>query len=256
MAKKPNLMINTGGKHRPKKVFESKHAIVFDNFLPEEIYERVHAFALKADYETINTGKITRAWHVHDGHPLRSLLNEFYYVNDPSKQGENVYPTKTDLDFFIDGLLTIQPEVEQMIGKQGADWAHVTATAWIYPQGTGLSIHDDGSGVYTGAYVYFLNPQWRLHWGGLLLMIEEEGNEIVYNYRKTTDAMDYYQRKWLHANPLDDLLMEHGFAKCIFPKRNRIVFIANNAYHMVTRVNEAAGDNLRMSIAGFFNRKK
>ena len=55
---------------------------------------------------------------------------------------------------------------------------------------------------------------------------------------------------------IDELLMEHGFARCIFPKRNRIVFIANNAYHMVTRVNEQCGDNLRMSIAGFYNRKK
>ncbi len=126
-------------------------------------------------------------------------------------------------------------------------------TAWIYPHGTGLSMHDDGSGVYTGAYAYFLNPQWRPHWGGLLLMMEDEGNRAVQEYRgKTQDANDFYKRKWLHANATDDLIMEHGFAKCIFPKRNRIVFIANDAYHMVTRVNEQSGDNVRMSLAGFF----
>jgi Rps23 Pro-64 3,4-dihydroxylase Tpa1-like proline 4-hydroxylase len=87
-------------------------------------------------------------------------------------------------------------------------------------------------------------------------VVEGEGNRLVYEHRQTGDEMTFYRRKWLHANAMDELLMEHGFAKCVFPKRNRIVFIANDAYHMVTRVNEAAGDNLRMSIAGFFNRRK
>ncbi len=255
MTIKPSVMVNTGAKHTPKKVFESKQAIIFDDFLPEDVYEKVNAFCLKTDYEYINTkGKVSRAWHINDGFPLRSSLNEFYYAEGVQKpQGDYVYPTKTDMDQFIDALLAIQPEAEKMIGKQGKDWAHVSATAWIYPHGTGLSMHDDGSGVYSGAYVYFLNPTWKLHWGGLLLMIEDEGNKLVYDHRKSTNEMEFYHRKWLHANALDELLMEHGFAKCIFPKRNRIVFIANNAYHMVTRVNEAAGDNLRMSIAGFFN---
>jgi Rps23 Pro-64 3,4-dihydroxylase Tpa1-like proline 4-hydroxylase len=117
-------------------------------------------------------------------------------------------------------------------------------------------MHDDGSGVYSGAYVYFMNPEWRLHWGGLLLLMEGEGNRLLYEHRAEVDQIDFYRRKWLHMNQMDALLMEHGFARCIFPKRNRIVFIANNAYHMVTRVNEAAGDHLRMSIAGFYNRKK
>ncbi len=255
----PKTMINNKGeKHTPKKVFESKQAIIYDDFLPEDVYARVLAFCTKTDYERINTkSKVDRAWHIQDGFPLRSTLNLFYYPEGIQKpQGDYVYPTKTDMDVFMDHLLKIQPEVEHFVGKMGSQWGHVTATGWIYPAGTGLAMHDDGSGVYTGAFAYFLNPFWRVHWGGLNLMIEEEGNKLIYEHRKKSDEMDFYQRKWLHANAMDELLMEHGFAKCIFPKRNRIVFIANNAYHMVTRVNEAAGDNHRMSIAGFYNRKK
>jgi hypothetical protein len=246
------------GSHAPKKVFESKEAIVFDDFLPEDVYQRIHGFCVKTDYEYINTkGVISRAWHVHDGFPLRSTLNEFYYADGVEKpEGSYVYPTKTDMDAFVDALVDVQPKVEHLVGKPGRDWGHLSATAWMYPHGTGLSMHDDGSGVYSGAYVFFLNPEWRLHWGGLLLLIEGEGNRMLYEHRKVGDEMEFYRRKWLHANAMDELLMEHGFAKCIFPKRNRIVFIANDAYHMVTRVNEAAGDNLRMSIAGFFGRKK
>jgi len=250
--------VSAPAQHAPRKVYESPEAIVFDDFLPDDAWERIFAFCLKTDYEHINTkGAISRAWHVHDGFPLRSTLNAFYYAEGVEKpSGDHVYPTRTDMDVLVDSLVKVQPQVEHLIGKQGSDWGHVSATAWMYPHGTGLSMHDDGSGVYAGAYVYFLNPEWRLHWGGLLLLVEGEGNRLVYDHRRAGDEMDFYKRKWLHANAMDELLMEHGFARCIFPKRNRIVFIANNAYHMVTRVNEAAGDNLRMSIAGFFNRKK
>jgi hypothetical protein len=249
--------ITTLSGHKPRKVLESKQALIFDDFLPEDVYERIYSFAVKTDYEYINTkGKVSRAWHVQDGFPLRSSLNLFYYPEGIQKpQGDYVYPTKTDFDIFMDHLLAIQPHIEHFTGKMGKDWAHLTATCWIYPHGTGLAMHDDGSGVYTGAYAYFLNPTWKVHWGGLNLMIEDEGNARVHEYRKK-DQMDFYNRKWLNANSLDDLLMEPGMARCIFPKRNRIVFIANDAYHMVTRVNEQCGDNLRMSIAGFYNRKK
>lgn len=252
-----NIMVNTIGNHQPKKIYESKAGIIFDDFLPEDVYEKLHSFCLTTDYERINThGKSTRAWHIHDGFPLRTCKNYFYHAIEENKpQGDHIYPTKTPVDQFIDHLLAIQPQVEHMVGKSREQWGHVTVTGWIYPHGTGLSMHDDGSGVYTGAYAYFLNPTWRPHWGGLLLLTDEEANSKIHEYRSKIDQMDYYHRKWLHVNPLDEMLMEHGLARCIYPKRNRIVFIANNAYHMVTRVNEQAGDNVRMSLAGFFTHK-
>jgi len=252
------VMVNMGGNHRAKKVFESKQAIIFDDFLSDDAYNAISNFALTTDYERINThGKSVRAWHVQDGFPLRTCKNVFYNAHGSSAHGpENSYPTKLPFDKFIEHILAIQPQVEWLVGKQGQGWEHFSVTGWMYPHGTSLAMHDDGSGVYSGAYVYFINPLWRPHWGGLLLLADEEANKKVHEYRKNVDPMDYYNRKWLHANPLDELLMEQGFAQCIFPKRNRIVFIANDAYHMVTRVNEQSGDNLRMSLAGFFNRKK
>lgn len=254
-----SLLIKTQGAHQPKKVFESEQAIIFDDFLPEDVYQNVWRYALTTDYEYINTkGKISRAWHLQDGFPLRSSLNAFYYA--PSqKKPENtnyVYPTNTELDTFIDHVLGLQPKVNQLTGKEDQGWGHLTATCWVYPPGTGLALHDDGSGVYSGAYVYFLNPLWRMHWGGLLIMMDKECNRRVHEHRGKHDQMEFYKLKWFNANQIDDLIMEHGFGKCILPKRNRIVFIHNEAYHTVTRVNEQAGDNARMSIAGFFNLKK
>ena len=252
------VMIKTAGDHQARKMMETRQAIVIDDFLPEDTYKSISDYMLTADYERINTtGKSVRAWHVHDGFPLRSTVNMFYNAHGShSHSGEHVYPTKLPLDRLIEHILAAQPSVEHIVGKQSVDWEHFSATGWMYPHGTALSMHDDGSGVYTGAYVYFLNPIWRPHWGGLLVLADEEANRKVHEYRKNVDQIDYYKRKWLHANPLDEMVTQHGFGQVIFPKRNRIVFIANDAYHMVTRINEQSGDNLRMSLAGFFNKKK
>lgn len=253
------FLINTASGHQPKKVFESEQVIIMDDFLPQDIYEKLHQYVLKTDYEYINMqGKISRAWHIHDGFPLRSKQNAFYYAKDHPNvpKADYVYPTKRDLDLFIDGLIGVQPHVEHLIGKQSKDWWHVSATCWIYPPKTGLSLHDDGSGVYSGAYTYFLNPTWRPHWGGILVMMDEEANRRIYEMRESGDEKDFFKLKYFHANDMDEEIMKQGLGKAILPKANRIVFIANDAYHMITRVNETAGDNLRMSIAGFYNRKQ
>ena len=38
---------------------------------------------------------------------------------------------------------------------------------------TGLSLHRDGREVYTGAYTFFVAPQWDIHWGGLLIVLDK-----------------------------------------------------------------------------------
>lgn len=247
-------------KHQPLKVHESRGGIVFDNFLPADIYEPLQAYCLGTDYERINTkGKSVRAWHLEDGFPLRSTLTAFYYSDPetaPQPKPAYGYPTGTGFDRFIEFMVEFQPQVEFYTGKAKEGWHHFSATSWLYPPGTSLAMHDDGSGVYTGAYAFFLNKTWRAHWGGMLLMMDDDCNDSIHAYRNTVDQGDYYRTKWLHANNTNDLLLEHGLARCIFPKGNRMVFIANDAYHMVTRVNEAAGDNVRLSIAGFFDRTK
>jgi len=247
----------TPNGHKPTKVFESRAGVVFDNFLPEDVYQRLRNWALIADYEYINThGAMKRAWHVQDGFPLRTSQNFFYHAQIPSPKTDYMYPMKNDVDAFMQAILAIQPQVEPWVGKQSEQWAHFSVTGWMYPHGTGLSMHDDGSGVYTGAYTFFMNPTWRAHWGGMLLLMDDEANRMVHEYRNKGDQMAFYKKKFLHANATDELLLENGLAQCVFPKGNRIVFIANDGYHMITRVNEQCGDNLRMSLAGFFNRKK
>ena len=247
----------TSGGHTPRLVLQTKEATVYDDFLPEDLYWRVYNYAIRTEYERINThGKVSRAWHIHDQFPLRSVLNLYYYAPSIKKAPAHyIYPTKTDMDLFMEQIVSFSSNYEHVVGVHDKDWGHVTATCWLYPQGTGLAMHDDGSGTYAGAYAYFLNPVWKSSWGGFNIMMDREANDAVYEYRKRADQLEFYERGWLDNSKLEELLLTHGMGKCIFPKKNRIVFIHNEAYHMVTRVNEAAGDNIRMSIAGFFNYK-
>ena len=71
---------------------------------------------------------------------------------------------------------------------------------------------------------------------------------------KQFDGHKFYKEKWLNESEHNEYAMETGFARTIFPKRNRIVFIAPDAYHLVTKILPNAGDNVRMSLAGFFAR--
>src|SRR6185369_7929602 len=98
-------------RHSPRKTFESKQAIVFDDFLPEDIFREVFDFLRATDYQHINTtGPVARVWRVRDGFPLRSSLNLFYFTDQQRKpSGSWVYPTATALDRFADALNALGP---------------------------------------------------------------------------------------------------------------------------------------------------
>jgi len=105
--------------------------------------------------------------------------------------------------------------------------------------------------------VYFLNETWRSHWGGLLIVMDPAVNDHVDQQTRDQDGKQWYRRRWLHENQLEELMLSGGgLGRVVFPKANRIVFLGNTVLHMVTRINEEAGDCVRLSLAGFFNLPK
>lgn len=247
---------HTDSHHRPRKIFESVHGIVFDDFLPEDLYQKLYLHACTADYEHINTtGKIQRVWRLRDGFPLRSQFTLFHFIDEtkrPDPKPDWAYPTGTALDTFAEHLSKLSQQAGPVIGERGKDWNRYSVTSWIYPRETALSLHDDGSGVYSGAFTYFLNPHWDIHWGGLLMFIDPRASKALQNFKTPRNVHDYYKKKWLDSSDENAFVWEPGLAQCIFPKRNRIVFIHPESYHFVTKVTADAGENARMSFAGFF----
>ena len=245
-------------RRRFAPVMRTEGAIVIDDFLGEAEYRELFDFVSRMDYQYINTqGTVRRVWDLSNGFPLRSDKNLFVHApHATTREGNFHYPSGTPLDHFVDAVQAAIPDVGDMVGEPRPEgWHHFSVTSWIYPPNTGLSMHDDGAGVYSGAYVYYLNPEWKPHWGGLLIVLDDEANRAIARRRSEGDGQAFYAKKWLHLSGHDELAAEHGLGRCIFPKKNRIVFIAPDAYHLVTRVLPEAGDNARMSLAGFFHRR-
>jgi UDP-N-acetylglucosamine (GlcNAc):hydroxyproline polypeptide GlcNAc-transferase len=249
-------MVNANSAHKPRKVLELAGAVVYDDFLPEEVYQQIHGYACAAEYEHINThGKVARVWRIRDGFPLRTLLSLYYFADKrkrPHPKPEWVYPTNTPLDVFAKHLKRLAPRAERLVGQSRKDWDRYSVTGWIYPRDTALSLHDDGSGIYSGAFTYFLNPHWDVHWGGLLMILDPRTSKALQKFKTPDNVHDYYQKKWIEPSIENSFLSDPGFAHCIFPKRNRIVFIHPEAYHFISKVSPDAGENPRMSLAGFF----
>jgi Rps23 Pro-64 3,4-dihydroxylase Tpa1-like proline 4-hydroxylase len=237
-------LIRSAGQHQAKKVFESPQAIVFDNFLPENMFHKLHDDMLKVDYERINvSGKFNLTHQLQNGSPLRSVKHVFYHSDNATKpQGPDIYPSGSFMDAFIEHMLAVKPHIEHVVGKEGEAWDVVSVKSCLYPPGTGLALHSDAAPNFSGGYDYCLNPQWKPHWGGMLLLVDGDARRAII---ESGGGM----------RSVDELVIEHGFAQTIFPKKNRAVFIAKGAYHMITRVNEQAGDHARMSLTGFFQRK-
>ncbi len=240
-------------------VVADEDIVVVDDFLPEEDYRKLREFLVCSDYKHINTtGTVSRAWHLQDRFPLRSDKSWIMPATQPADNKPDwVIPTGTPIDSFMQAVEAFQAQRVPFVGRRGESWDEFSSTAWIYPPGTGLAMHTDGSNVYAGAYAYFLNDTWRSHWGGFLIVMDQAVNQFVAKKEKAQEGMRWYRRRWLNENELEEFMLEAGgMGRCIFPKANRIAFLGNTTYHMVTRVNEEAGDCVRLSLAGFFSSRK
>jgi len=48
-------------------------------------------------------------------------------------------------------------------------------------------------------------------------------------------------------------LIDYGLGTFVSPKPNRLVLIGKNVVHGITRVDKDAGENVRLTLTGFFN---
>ncbi len=244
-------------KHKPRKTLDLPQVRVYDDFLPPELFERLYSYACEIDYKHINTAdNVARVWRLRDGFPLRSAQSVIYYANLQDRlEASWAYPVKNDFDLFIEYMNGFLPEVADFIGRPNVDWKTFSTTAWIYQAGTGLSLHDDGANIYSGAYAFFLTPKWDIHWGGLLLALDTQSSEALHEHQKTVDSYKFYRRKWIKHEEEMQFFWDPGFATCILPRPNRMVFIHNKCHHLVTKIHADAGENVRMSLAGFFDKR-
>ena len=217
--------------------------MVFDDFLPPESFAPLLGYTYSADFRFVHEDAWHKAWKLTDGLPL--LAPGTYYRDDGDYEpGDLHYPTGTPLDRLLEAVRSAAGGAEAIVGKSGVHWKTMTAHPFLHPRGTGLSLHRDHS-VYTGSWIFYVHHEWDVHWGGHLLVLDPRtGAGIDLN-----DAKFY---AFLSDENQSRLVSEPGIALCIPPKPNRLVFLNENAYHMITRVDADAGDRPRVTLSGFF----
>lgn len=224
-------------------MYVSSQVTVFDNVFTAGERDQLFLYVNKQEFRSVHVPVWQKVWRLGDGAPLvgptwnSDRLREDGSLTDPSEA----------VGIFFRRVLSLLAEAES-VTKMRRDWTTLSATPWIYPVGAGLSLHVDGKSRLAGAYAYFLHQDWNIHWGGQLIVLDPASPNT---FDTSTDQSLARGSRWLVDDVENERVWEPGLGLCIFPKPNRIVFISPTAQHFITRVDSAAGQNARLSIAGF-----
>ena len=232
--------------HTSRPTAEAEEFAIYDDFLPADEFAALAAYANNCNYHEVHEKGVRKVWRLHDGTPLQG---ETTYMKAASKpENGQLPPGQSPVHHFLARLNEVLDENSQLVGERLKDWKSVSAAPWVYPMGSGLSLHAD-SNRYSGSYTYFLHSRWGLHWGGYLMIF----NPARYSVKRTAPYSSGFVLPWLSDEIEVRAFEDPGLAISIFPKPNRLALISRNAYHMVSRVDANAGQNPRVSVAGFFH---
>jgi hypothetical protein len=242
-----------------KLVAETSQFHVYDDVLSEKDFRAVWQYVQLESYVPVHHTEWVKVWRISDGIPLGATTTVLY-KGPPTPGGGRVYPTHTGLDRLLEALGGQLDQLTGLIGKLGADFDNFSARSFLYPEGTGLSWHEDAVG-YTGGYVYYAHPEWNVQWGGELMIADEsarpgesESDRVVVLTRQD-GALKLTKIRippFLDNTSQNAAIGARGLGTYIAPKPNRLVVIGGGNPHMINKVSAAAGDRVRCTIAGFF----
>jgi hypothetical protein len=248
-----------------KLVAQTKQFHVYDDVLAEKDFSAVWNYVQLESYVPVHHNGWVKVWRISDGVPLGAAATVLYESpRRPSgaedAKGTRIYPTHTGLDRVLEALRGHADELADVVGKWGVDFENVSARSFLYPQGTGLSWHEDAVN-YTGGYAFYAHPEWNVQWGGELLVADESARAQSFDddrvpvLTRTEGGLRLSKIRippFLDNTRQNTVLGERGMGCYITPKPNRLVVIAAGNAHMINPVHHAAGDHVRCTIAGFF----
>jgi hypothetical protein len=209
---------------------DSEQLIVHDDFLDEAAAREIFAWLDSLVYKSVHSEGWKPVWRLTDASVLRGPTWSVGFDGSPGPEGELPLP-----------LQALGHRIAQLVLEAGTQWM-VSMTPWIYPVGSGLGLHRDDR-RYRGAFSYYLTPEWDIHWGGLLLALAN-GPAAAMPKRAVFDPGR--ERRFVG---------KVGRGSWVLPAWNRLVVIPPDVHHSVTRVDTAAGDRSRISIAGFVHER-
>jgi hypothetical protein len=259
-----------------KLVARSAQFHVYDDVLSENDFRAVWNYVQLESYVPVHHDEWAKVWRISDGIPLGATAAVFYEKPKPAggavaggaaaagdaRRGlSRAYPTHSGLDRVLETIVNHLDQFAELVGKRSVDFDNISARSYLYPQGTGLSWHEDDI-RYSGGYAFYAHPEWNCQWGGELLIADEstksqdlEGGELPALTREEGRLKLTKLRipRFLDNARQDTVLGKLGMGVYIVPKPNRLVVIAGGNPHMINKVSPSAGDHVRCTIAGFFH---
>lgn len=217
--------------------YEDDQVLVVDEFLSYEIACDFWGEIQELDYRSWRS----EIWHKH------YLLDTGDLFEGETIIDVNTTATGNAMRYFIDKINNSQQLFARIVGAKEKDWDIFTSRVAVMPMGSCLSWHEDG-GAKSGAFVYYAHPIWRARWGGELMVAKRPTDAML----ASAHAAQKNRKPFFDTGILDKLLGDPGVGMYISPKPNRLILLKSGTWHCVNRVEPAAGDNLRVSVAGFF----
>lgn len=203
-------------------VLKTDAVCVIDNILKDSVFKSVWAGLQDEQFNPPQVGGYWhKVWRLTSGSPVWGKA----YSAKPTN------PTN-----YLSPLWDAFQEVYSKYPGYVTQPASLTITPYIYPPGSKLPWHTDSG--YKGAFTFYAHPRWGATWGGELMIA---ANKESKKYRLTLD------HSWE-----DEYLLKEGHGIYIACKPNRLVIQKPDVWHGMNRIDSDAGDNLRVSIQGFW----
>lgn len=193
---------------------EQGKIVVYDNFLPDDVFSELQQEAKKHSYEL-----------VAHGNDIAYKLNTGDIYKTTRKYWSHKKPEKFQSWFSAMNELNPVP-----------DSSEFSLMVHAYKAGAEIDWHVDYSSI--ASYSFYIHDDWKPQWGGNLLVANAENTIDVQGNNGTV----------FDNNPS---VMSPGYGSYFAPIPNRLVII-KGVFHKVERVDQAAGNNMRMSFTGFF----
>jgi hypothetical protein len=210
--------------------FSTDSFAVFDDFLVPEHLEAVRQYLADERFTHLrNVWKPNHYYRLVEGDPL---VGPTVYYNHPKvPSGFSSYPCGKSSDFVVESLIKAVDSLTPWVGSRGSTWDFLSCTPYLYPVEAGLAWHDDAKDR-SGSFVLYLHDEWKSSWGAELLIASDVGGRkaTVRRYQGVDTDLGHY----VAAVP------------------NRLVVIKAGTPHRLKSVSVNAGENLRISMTGFF----
>ncbi|TDR79725.1 2OG-Fe(II) oxygenase [Paludibacterium purpuratum] len=230
--------------------------LMLDNLLAPEELCAVQLYMQFENYTPVHANGWSKAWRVNDGQPLSSGS---YLCG---RGGKKIAPSQQNaINIVAERILSLESEIDSFLEKF-LEWDFISLTTFLYPNGAGLGWHEDDC-QYKGAFIFYAHPEWKPSWGGELCIAGEVSEnsglpEKIYQY----DA-DIFEMSGVGSGSIgpefgwtrrERSISDNGIGTWIYPKPNRLVIIKPGYSHCIKKVEADAGENMRCSVTGFFQK--